>query len=142
TVFFMAAGNMLFLTDNDEIKNIKEMLTVTPATFFALAVAGFSLIGLPPSGGFIAKWLLLQGAISTGNWIIVIVICTCSLLASAYMFKVLKQTFAEETVENKLKPLPGKMEVPMVVLSILIISLGLFSYQPLAFLEQYLSGVV
>ena len=34
----------------------------------AFALAGLSLMGLPPSGGFAAKWLLLTAAIEHGQW--------------------------------------------------------------------------
>ena len=41
----------------------------------------FGLIGLPPSGGFIAKWMLLQAAIGSGEWGWATLILAGSLLA-------------------------------------------------------------
>jgi multicomponent Na+:H+ antiporter subunit D len=38
-----------------------------PLTLFAFALAGVTLMGLPPSAGFLAKWLLLGAASSRGN---------------------------------------------------------------------------
>ena len=39
-----------------------------PVTFLALGLGGLSLMGLPPSGGFAAKWLLMKASIEAGQW--------------------------------------------------------------------------
>ena len=59
-------------------------------TIFAFALGGVSLIGLPPSGGFLAKWILLEAAVATGQWWWAIVILAGGLFTSAYMFIVLR----------------------------------------------------
>ena len=40
-----------------------------PMTFLTLGLGGLSLMGLPPSGGFAAKWLLLRASVASGQWI-------------------------------------------------------------------------
>ena len=40
-----------------------------PLTFLALGLGGLSLMGLPPSGGFAAKWLLMRPPIASGQWV-------------------------------------------------------------------------
>ena len=40
-----------------------------PVTFLALGLGGLSLMGLPPSGGFAAKWLLMKASIEAGQWV-------------------------------------------------------------------------
>ena len=52
-----------------------------------------SLIGLPPTGGFVAKWLLLNAALATGQWWWALVLIAGSLLAAAYTFRVLAHAF-------------------------------------------------
>ena len=44
-----------------------------PVTFLALGLGGLSLMGLPPSGGFAAKWLLMKASIASGQWLWAIV---------------------------------------------------------------------
>jgi formate hydrogenlyase subunit 3/multisubunit Na+/H+ antiporter MnhD subunit len=48
-----------------------------------------SLMGLPPSGGFAAKWLLLNATIETGQWWWALVILGGGLLTGGYLFRVL-----------------------------------------------------
>jgi len=48
---------------HDQIDKLQGLVRSQPMAVVTFAVAGVSLIGLPPSGGFIAKWLLLNAAI-------------------------------------------------------------------------------
>jgi multicomponent Na+:H+ antiporter subunit D len=61
---------------------------------FAFGVAGLSLVGLPPSGGFVAKWYLLLASFQTGQWWWAPVIVVGSLLTAAYLMRVIKRAFA------------------------------------------------
>ncbi|VAW48362.1 Na(+) H(+) antiporter subunit D, partial [hydrothermal vent metagenome] len=65
---FMAAGNLLRFGGHDRIADLDQLAQRLPLTVAAFALAGVSLIGLPPSGGFIGKWLLLEAALMQGRW--------------------------------------------------------------------------
>ena len=56
---------------------------------FAFGLAGLSLMGVPPSGGFVAKWLLLSAAVVEGQWWWAAVMLAGGLLAGGYVFIVL-----------------------------------------------------
>jgi formate hydrogenlyase subunit 3/multisubunit Na+/H+ antiporter MnhD subunit len=64
-----------------------------PAVAFAIGLAGVALIGLPPSGTFIAKWILLSESWVSGQWWWAPVILIGTLLASAYVFRLLGNAF-------------------------------------------------
>jgi len=59
-----------------------------PMTVTGFALAGAALIGLPPSGGFLAKWLLMSAALATGQWWWALVMLVGGLLTSIYVFMV------------------------------------------------------
>jgi multicomponent Na+:H+ antiporter subunit D len=59
---------------------------------FAFGLAGLSIVGLPPSGGFVAKWLLLGAAVEAGQWWWAIVLLAGGLLSAGYVFLVLGYT--------------------------------------------------
>ena len=46
----------------------------------AFALAAVSIIGLPPSGGFMGKWMLLNAAVADGQWWWVVVMVVHLLL--------------------------------------------------------------
>ena len=86
---FMAAGLIAQALGHDRIAGLDGIGRALPMTMFAFALAGLSLMGLPPSGGFTAKWLLLLAAIETGQWWWALVILAGGLLTGGYLFRVL-----------------------------------------------------
>jgi formate hydrogenlyase subunit 3/multisubunit Na+/H+ antiporter MnhD subunit len=93
---FLAAGNLILAQGNGEIAQLKGIAEREPLNVLVFAIAGISLIGLPPSAGFIAKWLLLTTAIESGQWWWVIVVITGGLLGAMYLFKVLSLAFSTD----------------------------------------------
>ena len=76
---------------HDRIAELGGIARALPMTIFAFALGGVSLIGLPPSGGFLAKWLLLEAAVATGQWWWAIVMLAGGLFTSGYVFIVLSR---------------------------------------------------
>jgi NADH-quinone oxidoreductase subunit N len=60
-----------------------------PWLSFALAVFVFSMAGIPPTAGFIAKYNLLYGAVQAGETPLVIVAVLCSAVSIYYYLRVL-----------------------------------------------------
>ena len=86
---FMTAGLMAGMLGHDRIAGMAGIGRAMPLGVLAFALAGVSLIGLPPSGGFLAKWLLLSAAMATGQWWWALVIVVGGLLTGTYVFIVL-----------------------------------------------------
>lgn len=90
---FAAAGIIVHTTGRDAVADVAGVASRLPVTLFAFGLAGMTLMGLPPSGGFLAKWLLIEAALARGRWEMVIVVLAGGLLAAAYTFRVLRQAF-------------------------------------------------
>jgi multicomponent Na+:H+ antiporter subunit D len=115
---FLAAGVVLQHAGHDRIRELDGTAQHLPATTFSLALAGVALIGLPPSGGFLAKWQLMAGAFATGQWWWVAVVLTGSLLAAAYIFRVLGHAFGHRPSASAGLTV-GREEIPALTLGIL-----------------------
>lgn len=130
---FMAAGNLQHALGHDRLSLMRGVSGQLPSPVLAFALAGASIIGLPPSGGFAAKWLLLQAALAdpaTMAWAIVLLMG--SLLSAAYVFRVLFYVFATQTelyVPQRLSP---GMQWSPVLLAIAALLLGFVALAPLA----------
>jgi multicomponent Na+:H+ antiporter subunit D len=96
---FLSAGNLILSQGSGEIAQLKGVATREPLNVLVFAIAGISLIGLPPSAGFIAKWLLLTTSIDSGQWWWAVIVLTGGLLASMYLFKILNLAFNCEPVD-------------------------------------------
>ena len=124
---FLAAGVVQQLAGHDCIRDLDGTAQGLPVTTFAVALAGIALIGLPPSGAFIGKWELISGAIAAGQWFWVPVVLAGSLLAGAYVFRVIGHAFGHGPAPARRLTL-AREEVPALVLAIVAtVGLGLFA---------------
>jgi len=66
-----------------------------PWTSAALVVAGFSLIGIPGTAGFISKWYLITAALEQGSLgiALVVVLVISSLMAVAYIWRIIEALY-------------------------------------------------
>lgn len=104
-------------------------------TTFAIALAGISLIGLPPSGGFVAKWMLLKASFASGQWWWAPMIVWGSFLTAGYVFMVLRIAFAPAGNSTPLRRVPRSLEVTALLLGIGAIVIGLRATEVLALLD-------
>jgi formate hydrogenlyase subunit 3/multisubunit Na+/H+ antiporter MnhD subunit len=86
---FLAAANILKSVGTDRLSRLAGIDQRLPLDVFALALGGVSIMGLPPSGGFLAKWLFLEAAWQAQAWGWLILVVLGGLLAAAYLFRVL-----------------------------------------------------
>jgi formate hydrogenlyase subunit 3/multisubunit Na+/H+ antiporter MnhD subunit len=89
------------------------------------------LIGLPPSGGFLAKWLLLDAALASGQWPWVLVMLAGGLFTSGYMFIVLSRAYQSPSEPLKLRvAVPKYREAAVLTLAVFSLLLGLVALGP------------
>ena len=141
---FLAAGNVLLALGHDRIRGLHGAAGRLPVTFFTFAIAGVSLMGLPPSGGFIAKWLLLGAALDAGRWLYALVIILGSLLAAGYLFPMLRQALGgthDPRHPHPQRSLPISLELTPLLLAVLALLLGLAAILPLSLLTPALQEV-
>jgi multicomponent Na+:H+ antiporter subunit D len=95
TLFF-AAGSIhtaAHLTLVSELDGIGRRM---PWTMGAFAVGAVSMIGIPPTAGFLGKWFLLGGAVQTANWLAVSVIIVSTVLNATYLLPIVYRAFFRE----------------------------------------------
>lgn len=132
---FLAAGNIMLALGHDRISQFDGIAQVMPMTLFAFGLGGISLMGLPPSSGFVAKWLLLKAAWDGEFWWWAGIILGGGLLTAGYIFMVLKRAFATPAEGLTIQPIPFNLEVTALVLAVLGILLGLIATLPLSLLH-------
>jgi formate hydrogenlyase subunit 3/multisubunit Na+/H+ antiporter MnhD subunit len=105
-------------------------------TVFAFAIGGVCLIGLPPSGGFLAKWLLLDAAIATGQWSWAMVLLAGGLFTAGYVFIVVSGALGSPHEPLKLRvAVPKYQEAAALTLALLSLLLGLVALGPIDVLQ-------
>ncbi|NVJ03389.1 oxidoreductase, partial [Myxococcus sp. AM009] len=133
---FLAAGNVQRALGHDRVEELRGAGAALPMTFLAFALASLSLMGLPPSGGFVAKWLLLRGALEAEAWALAVVIVGGGLLAAGYLLRVLALAMAVPSgPPPTVARVPRTLEAVALALALAAVALGLVSSAPLALLE-------
>ncbi|MHB0916195.1 MAG: complex I subunit 5 family protein [Thiobacillus sp.] len=133
---FAAAGVLMLATGRDTLVGLAGVAGRVPLTLFAFGLAGVTLMGLPPSGGFLAKWLLIEAALTHGQWGWVAVVIGGGLLAAAYVFRVLRQAFLLAPADSRFHPVPRSMEWTAFVLAAASVLLGLRGVELMALLAR------
>jgi len=124
---FMAAGNIQKMSGHDEINRMSGIVAKLPISIFIFAIAGVSLMGLPPSGGFIAKWLMFNSALESNQWWWIIFIVGGGLLSSSYLFRVLNLAFTAPKSDNatEVDPTAATGLSSAMILAVITIIIGL-----------------
>lgn len=130
---FLSVGNMMRSVGNDAIEGLAGAGKSVQTSVFAFGISGASLMGLPPSGGFIAKWQLVKASVETGQWWWAAVIMAGGLLAAAYVFPVLRRSFADGGAAGEASRVPYGMEAAAMALAVLSLVLGIGAAIPLSF---------
>lgn len=121
---FLSAGSLLRFGGHDRIAELDRAVQRLPLTLTAFALAGVSIMGLPPSGGFIGKWLLLEEAFRQGRFLLAAVMLLGGVLAAAYVFKVVGHAFTPAERKRRMRSLPKAMEWSALLLALAAIVLG------------------
>jgi multicomponent Na+:H+ antiporter subunit D len=91
----------------------------TPVTATCALVAGMSMIGIPPTGGFFSKWYLLEGAIAAGQPAFVLVVLVGTLLALVYTYRLTEAIWLGGADEPRA---PGREAPASVLVSLVVMS--------------------
>jgi formate hydrogenlyase subunit 3/multisubunit Na+/H+ antiporter MnhD subunit len=121
---FVAAGTIARALGHDRIDGMTGLAHRLPVTFFALALAGTSAMGMPPSGGFIGKWMLVLAAFETGRWWWAAVMLLGGLLAAAYVFRLLRGAFLPLPPTEHVRAATGGGENVALALALVAIGCG------------------
>lgn len=96
---FMVAGNLRLKEGHTDITKFDDSYRKKyPWTMAAFAIAALSMIGLPPFAGFFSKWYLALGTIENGNWLLLAVLLTSSLLNAVYFFRILEKVYLKSPI--------------------------------------------
>jgi formate hydrogenlyase subunit 3/multisubunit Na+/H+ antiporter MnhD subunit len=128
---FMAAGLVAEALGHDRISGLAGIGRASPVTILALALGGMSLMGLPPSGGFVAKAMLLTAAVGEGQWWWAVIVLAGGLLAGGYVFLVLARALAEPRGEVLPQAEIAKgRQLAALALALLALGLGFVPLRP------------
>lgn len=129
---FLCAGAIIYKTGKTKVSELRGIGKQMPVTMICFTVLSLSLIGIPPTGGFVAKWYLAIGSLDCGvsviNWLGPVILLISALLTAGYLLPISMRGFFpgdDFDVEGCEKLEPNLlMTVPIVILTVLAVILG------------------
>lgn len=131
---FLCAGAWIIAVGHDRLEGMRGLARACPMTAFAFGLAAVTLIGLPPSGGFTAKYLMLTAAFASGQAIWGVVLVVGGVLAAAYLYRPLGMIFARDDAAT-FHAVPRALQLAPLVLALAAILLGVVSQAPFGLLQ-------
>ena len=127
--FFPATG--LLVGGVAALAFVASVLVVPKTLAVALAVAAFSLAGIPPLAGFIGKFLLFESAAEVKSYALIAFAVLNNVIALYYYIQLIKGAWVDKTDETN--PLPAlevnfREKAAVVLLTIAVIFTGVIPF--------------
>jgi multicomponent Na+:H+ antiporter subunit D len=114
TLFF-AAGSIYTAAHKTEVSQLDGIGRRMPWTMGAFAIGALSMIGLPPTAGFVSKWYMLSGAMAEAQWGAVAVIVGSTLLNAGYFLPIVHRAFFRPPAAGDADHPHGEAPLPIVL---------------------------
>lgn len=130
---FLCAGIVEHNLHTKDITKMGGLYRQMPVTATAFILCAFSIMGIPPFGGFFAKHLVIEGIVSAGNIALGAVFMVGAVMTVMYLVRLFVKVFLGQPSS------PGKKEgTPVMLASVAILAVlsfagGLFINLPLEF---------
>ncbi|ODM04942.1 complex I subunit 5 family protein [Eisenbergiella tayi] len=131
---FLCAGAIIFRTGKTRVDELRGIGKEMPVTIGCMTLLSLALIGIPPASGFVSKWYLAVGSLSseTGfySWLGPVVLLLSALLTAGYLLPITMKGFFPGEEESRKgfvrKEADSVMLVPILLLAVLAVVLGMF----------------
>lgn len=121
---FLGAGGLLEAAESGHVAHVTAAAARRPVAAGAIAVALVSLVGLPPSLGFVGKWGLLGASVASGSAWAFVAVAAGTLLSAAYGFKLIRQLMGEAPRPDE-RPTLGEAARDLTALALAAVALVL-----------------
>jgi len=122
---FMAAGLIYKSVGHDRIAELAGSARALPLTLLTFALAGFALMGLPPSGAYVAKKLFFDATAATKLGWLELVLNAGAFLTAGYTVLVLAHALRPAGAPLKLESRPSRVgELAAFALALASLLLG------------------
>jgi NADH:ubiquinone oxidoreductase subunit 5 (subunit L)/multisubunit Na+/H+ antiporter MnhA subunit len=115
---FLSAG---IVEQNSHTKDIREMgglIRTMPVTAMAFLFCAFSVMGIPPLGGFFSKYMVVSSALDTGQTALAAVFLFGALLTIVYLFRLFTMVFLGEARSGA----PATEKSPLMVACVVVLA--------------------
>ncbi len=123
---FLCAGIVEHSTHTKDIRQMSGLSKRLPVTCVAFALCAFSVMGIPPFGGFFSKYMVLDGSLVAGHTWITAVFIIGAVMTVIYLLRLFIKVFFGELSHPDIKEGSWEMVVSVAILGVLSLLAGIF----------------
>ncbi len=139
TTLFLCAGSIIHQSGYRLLADLRGIAKKMPISLGAFAIGAVSIVGIPPTNGFICKWYIALGALESGKPLFAILLLFGALLIFGYYVKIINSAYFRKPINpDKLKNVvesPLSMTIPIGILAVLCIVFGVGAILPIRFID-------
>lgn len=132
---FLSAG---IIEQNTKIKDITKLgglITTMPITAISFLFCAFSIMGIPPLGGFFSKYFIFAGAVKSGQILIGLVFLAIAFMTILYLFRLFNLVFLGTPQTSRAKEESPIMVFSVALLGVLSVLSGILIWYPAKFAQ-------
>ncbi len=142
---FLCAGIVEQNTGTKDITKLGGLIKTMPVTAITFLFCAFSVMGIPPFGGFFSKYMVIAGAINDGQIAIAITFIAGAILTILYLSRVFMMVFLGDLKMGPVKEKSATMVSSAALLAVLSLAGGIFIKYPsdlVALTVQQMLGII
>jgi NADH:ubiquinone oxidoreductase subunit 5 (chain L)/Multisubunit Na+/H+ antiporter, MnhA subunit len=142
---FLCAGIVEQNTGTKDITKLGGLIKTMPVTAITFLFCAFSVMGIPPFGGFFSKYMVIAGAINDGQTAIALTFIAGAILTILYLSRVFMMVFLGDLKMSPVKEKSATMVSSAAVLAVLSLAGGIFIKYPanlVALTVQQMLGII
>jgi len=142
---FLCAGIVEQNTGTKDIKKLGGLIKTMPVTAISFLLCAFSVMGIPPFGGFFSKYMVITGAINNGQLAIALTFFAGAILTILYLLRVFTMVFLGDLKIGLIKEKSPVMVTSVALLAVLSLLAGIFIKYPSDFAAltvQQMLGII
>ena len=141
---FLAAGSLIHATGYRTLSDLRGIGRAMPLTCIALSIGAISIVGIPPTAGFLCKWYIALGAFEADMPGFGFALIFGALFIFIYYIRMVNAFYFQSPVRPEVlnaKEAPLSMLVPVLVLAALCLIMGVLGRVPLSFIEPAVARI-
>lgn len=136
---FLCAGIVEQNTHTKDIRQMGGLITSMPITAICFIVCAFSVMGIPPSGGFFSKYMVIGGTVDAGYPWIALIFIIGAILTTIYLLRIFSAVFLGNPRGILAKERSSSMLSSIIILAVLSAAGGILIYYPSTFVQTVIN---
>lgn len=136
---FLCAGIVEHNTHTKDIRQMGGLIKTMPKTAVCFIICAFSIMGIPPLGGFFSKYMVIGGTVDAGYPWIAMTFIIGAILTTVYLLRIFTKVFLGSPRGSLVKEGSASMLTSIIILALLSIAGGILIYYPSTFVQTVIN---